>query len=395
MNAMSGALFLGWRYLAHHRVKSSILVASVTLMLFLPSATRLLVEDSATALTARADQTPLILGARGSDLELVLSTLYFHAESPAEIENRALVEAQSTGFADFIPIHARFHAQRAPIVGTTLDYFEFRDLSIAAGRQMGLLGECVIGANVAARLGLAPGGSVISSPETVFDIAGVYPLKMMIAGVLEPNGTADDDAIFVDVRTTWIIQGLGHGHSDLADPAAGRAVLTRREDMITANASLTQFAEITPENISAFHFHGSDVSFPLTSIIAVPSDQKVTALLRGRYQDNETLQLVVPGAVLDDLLETVFAVQNYVILGLAILSLATIAVITLVFLLSQQLRKGEFQTLLRIGASRGYVAVLIASEIGFVFLISALFAAALALVTRYYAMQVLQTFLAL
>jgi ABC-type antimicrobial peptide transport system permease subunit len=99
--------------------------------------------------------------------------------------------------------------------------------------------------------------------------------------------------------------------------------------------------------------------------------------------------------VLGDLLETVFAVQNYVILGLAILSLATIAVIALVFLLSQQLRKGEFRTLLRIGASRGYVAVLVASEIGFVFLISTLLAAALALVTRYYAMQILQTFLTL
>lgn len=32
-------------------------------------------------------------------------------------------------------------------------------------------------------------------------------------------------------------------------------------------------------------------------------------LLRG-YQDHETLQLIVPGNVLDDLLATVFAVQN-------------------------------------------------------------------------------------
>ena len=392
---MSGALFLGWRYLAHHRFKSSILIASITLMLFLPAATRLLVEDSATALTARADRTPLILGARGSELELVLNSLYFHAETPAEIDNRVFVEAQNTGLANFIPIHSRFHAQGAPIVGTSLDYFQFRELTIAAGRQMGLLGECVIGANVAARLGLDPGDSIVSSPETVFDIAGVYPLKMTIAGVLAPGGTADDDAVFVDVRTTWIIQGLGHGHTDLAGAAAGAAVLSRRDDVITANASLTQYAEITTENISAFHFHGSDETFPLTSVIAVPPDQKNATLLLGRYQDDELLQLVAPGSVLDDLLETVFVVQNYVILGLTILSLATISVITLVFLLSQQLRKGEFHTLLRIGASKGYVSVLIASEIGFVFLISALLATGLSLLTRYYAMQILQTVLTL
>jgi putative ABC transport system permease protein len=392
---MSGALYLGWRYLAHHRFKSGILIASITLMLFLPAATRLLVEDSATALTARADATPLILGARGSELELVLNTLYFHAKSPAEIENHVYVTARSTGLAEFIPIHSRFHARGASIVGTTLDYFDFRGLKIADGRQMGLLGECVIGANVAARLGLGPGDSIISSPETVFDIAGVYPLKMTIAGVLHSAGTADDDAVFVDTRTSWIIQGLGHGHTDLAKPEAGAAVLSRSDNVVTANASLTQYAEITPENISAFHFHGSDETFPLTSIIAVPPEQKSATLLRGRYHDSELLQLVLPGRVLDDLLETVFAVQNYVILGLAILSLATVAVITLVFLLSQQLRKGEFHTLSRIGASRAYISVLIASEIGFVFLLSVTLAAGLTYVTRYYAMQILQSFLTL
>lgn len=387
---MTGALFLGWRYLAHHRVKSGILIGSITLMLFLPATTRLLVEDSAEALTARADKTPLVLGVIGSELELVLSTLYFHAESPAEIENRALASARDTGLATFIPMHSRFNARGAPIVGTSPDYFTFRQLAIAEGRQLGLLGECVLGAAVASRLQLGPGDSIVSSPETVFDIAGVYPLKMRVAGVLEPTGTADDEAVFVDVRTTWIIHGLGHGHQDLGDSEAGSAVLSRSDEVITANASLTQYAEITRDNVASFHFHGSTDEFPLTGIIVVPPDQKNTALLRGRYQDDERLQLVVPGDVLDDLLETVFAVQSYVVLSLVILSLATLAVMTLVFLLSQQIRRGEFRTLRRVGASRGYVAVLIASEIGFVFLISLLLAAILTTATRHYAMGILQ-----
>ena len=392
---MRGALYLGWRYLAFHRFTSGILVASITLMLFLPAATRLLVQDSATALTSRASQTPLVLGARGSELELVLNTLYFSAESPVEMPNSALIAARSTGLATFIPIHARYQAQGSPIVGTSLDYFAFRGLEISAGRQMGLLGECVIGATVATQLGLNPGDSIVSSPETVFDIAGVYPLKMTVAGVLAPTGTADDHSVFVDVRTTWIIQGLGHGHTDLNDPGAGATVLTRRDDIVTANASLTQYAEITPDNISAFHFHGTTDDYPLTGIIAVPPDQKNATLLRGRYQNNGMLQLVVPGGVLDDLLETVFAVQNYVILGLAMLSLATVAVISLVFLLSQQLRRGEFHTLSRIGAPRAYIAILVTSQIGFVFLVSAFLAAGLTSVARFYSIQLLQSVLTL
>ncbi len=393
---MSGALFLGWRYLAFHRFKAAILVASITLMLFLPAAIRLLVNDSAEALTTRAKQTPLVVGSSGSPLELVLSSLYFHAEQPPELPFTSFIELRNTGLADVIPMNTRFHSRGSPIVGTSLEYFVFRGLKLAQGRMMGMLGECVIGANVAAAHSIAAGDSLVSSPETVFDIAGVYPLKMSVAGVLEPSGSADDDAIFVDYKTTWVIQGLGHGHQDLVKPVAASGVLNRNEGMVTANASVVQYAEITAENVSEFHFHGAKGSFPLNSVIVVPPDDKSNALLQGRYQDDEQgLQMIVPSSVLNKLLDTVFTVQNYIILGLAILSLATIAVITLVFLLSQQLRKGEFHTLSRIGASKTYIATLIASEISFVFIASLLLATGLTFVVRQYALQILQSVLSL
>jgi ABC-type antimicrobial peptide transport system permease subunit len=63
--------------------------------------------------------------------------------------------------------------------------------------------------------------------------------------------------------------------------------------------------------------------------------------------------------------------------------------------LSQQIRKGEFHTLSRIGASRGYISVLVISEVGFVFLISIVLAFGLTLFTRLYAMQIMQSFLTL
>ena len=393
---MSGALFLGWRYLVFHQMKTAILVASITLMLFLPAATRVLVNDSAAALTSRADQTPLVVGAAGSPLELVLSSLYFHAEQPPELSFESFTELRDTGWAGTIPLNTRFHSRGSPIVGTSLEYFSFRNLGLAQGRMMGMLGECVIGANVAARQSVGVGDSLVSSPETVFDIAGVYPLKMTITGVLEPSGSADDDAIFVDYKTSWVIQGLGHGHQDLVEPAAAAGVLNRKKGMVTANASVVQYAEITSENVAEFHFHGATGEFPLNSVIVVPPDEKSGALLRGRYQDNDQgMQMIVPSSVLNDLLDTVFTVQNYIILGLAILSLATTAVITLVFLLSQQLRKGEFHTLSRIGASKAYIATLIASEIGFVFIGSLILATGLTFAVRQYALQILQSFLSL
>ena len=384
---MKGALFLGWRYLRFHRFKSMVLLASVTLMMFLPATTRLLVADSATALTARAQSTPLLLGERGGDLELVLNALYFHAGQPPVLPYSALDDLQGSELALGIPLYTRFQSRGAPIVGTSLDYFEFRDLQIASGRMMGILGEAVIGANVAQEQGVEVPGHLVSSPETVFDLAGVYPLKMKVVGILERSGSPDDDAVFVDVRTAWVIQGLGHGHEDLEN-SSGSSVLSRREGTITASAALKQFNEISAENIREFHFHGDTSDFPLSAIVVVPPDEKSATLLRGRYQNNDSgYQMLVPGNVLDDLLETVFTVQNYIILGLMMLSLATVAVVTLVFLLSQQLRRGEFMTLKHMGASRGFVATLIASEIGFVLLGSLILAAVMSWVSRHYATE--------
>jgi len=391
---MKGPLFLGWRYLAHHRFKTLVLLASVTLMMFLPAATRLMIADSAQALTARAENTPLLIGARGSQLELVLNALYFHAERPPEISSQLAKDVQETGLATAIPLNTRFLARGAPIVGTSLDYFSFRGLRLNEGRMMGLLGETVIGANVAGSLNIGAGDSLVSSPETVFDLAGVYPLKMKIVGVLEPSGSADDDAVFVDVRTTWVIQGLGHGHQDLESASAANAVLNRNKDAITANASLQQYNEITAANVRDFHFHGDSSGFPLSAVIAVPNDEKDSTLLRGRFQDGELDgQLVLPRVVLGNLLETVFTVQNYIILGLVMLSLATVAVITLVFMLSQQLRRGEILTLKRMGASRGFILTLVASELGFVIIGGVALAALLTWGVRNYATEFLLSFM--
>jgi putative ABC transport system permease protein len=68
-------------------------------------------------------------------------------------------------------------------VGTTLDYFDFRGLKVVEGRNLAVLGDCVLGARVAENLRLKPGDSLLSSPETLFDLAGVYPLKMKVVGV--------------------------------------------------------------------------------------------------------------------------------------------------------------------------------------------------------------------
>ena len=79
---MREALYLAWRYVAYHRVKAAILIASIALIVFLPVGLNVLVSQSADELTRRAAVTPLLVGAKGSPLELALNSLYFEGEVP-------------------------------------------------------------------------------------------------------------------------------------------------------------------------------------------------------------------------------------------------------------------------------------------------------------------------
>ncbi|MDX1389361.1 MAG: ABC transporter permease, partial [Acidobacteriota bacterium] len=250
---MTRTVYLAWRYLVFHRVKTIILVGSITLIVFLPVGLRVLVRQSSQQLTARAVATPLVVGAKGSPLELVLNTLYFGADHPEPVAYRQ-VHRIDAALARAIPMDVRFHARDYPIVGTTLDYFDFRRLKVASGRPFAMLGECVVGSSVAEALGLGPGDHVVSSPESVFDLAGVYPLKMSVAGVLAFSDSADDDAIFVDVKTTWIIEGRVHGHQDLSSPGAAPAELKRDRNRNKHNASYVHINQNTPVNGHTFQY---------------------------------------------------------------------------------------------------------------------------------------------
>ena len=278
---MRDVIYLAWRYLAFHRVKSVILIASITLIAFLPVGLRVIVRQSADELTSRAQATPLLVGAAGSPLELVLNSLYFETETPRLTDFEESLQVADSGLADAIPLYVRFRSRGLPIVGTSLDYFEFRRLALAEGRAMAVLGECVLGAKAAEILSVEVGETVISSPESVFDLAGVYPLKMHVVGILEPAFNADDRAVFVDLKTTWVIEGLVHGHQDLAAPEAASGVLSRDEELITANASVVQYNEITPDNIDSFHVHGDRSAYPISAGVAGPKEQLMPTPKRG------------------------------------------------------------------------------------------------------------------
>jgi putative ABC transport system permease protein len=327
---------------------------------------------------SRAVSTPLIVGAKGSALDLVMNTLYFDDEVPELITVEDSNRVMETDLALPIPVYARFQARGNPVVGTTLDYFDFRGLKIAQGRQLAVLGDCVLGAKVAETLSLKPGDSLVSSPETLFDLAGVYPLKMKVVGVLEKSHTSDDLAVFVDLKAAWVIQGLGHGHEDVTKLRDPTLVLKRTKKNVAATAKLYHHTEITEKNIDSFHFHGDLAQYPITAVIALPNDEKSGTILRGRYLSRgETRQIVRPQDVIDGLLQNIFRIKNVLDAVISVVALATILAVILVFALSLRLRQREIQTIFKLGCRRATIARLLTAEIFIIVIMSAGFCGAM------------------
>ncbi|MGD8662136.1 MAG: hypothetical protein PVH37_19495 [Desulfobacterales bacterium] len=177
---MIDSLYIAWKYISFNKSKTTVLVACITLITFLPVSLRLLLDESERQLMSRAIRTPLAVGTKGSALDLVMNTLYFGDDVPELMTMAASDRIADTDLALPIPMYVRFQARGNPIVGTTLDYFEFRGLTIARGRQLAVLGDCALGARVAESLALNPGDSLVSSPESLFDLAGIYPFISMV-----------------------------------------------------------------------------------------------------------------------------------------------------------------------------------------------------------------------
>lgn len=386
------SFYLAWKYLAFSKLRTATLVACVTLIAVVPLVLQVLLAESERQLMSRAVSTPLLLGAPGSALDLVMNGLYFDDEIPSPVSMAAVDAVTDSGLATPIPLYVRFKARRFPIVGTTPDYFDYRGLVVAEGRPLALLGDAVIGASVARKLGIRAGDRLLSSPETVFDLAGVYPLNMKVAGVLAPAHTPDDLAVFVDIKTAWVVQGLVHGHQDLARTQDETVIIEQAGGNVIASARLVEYTEITPDNIDSFHFHGAPGDYPLSAVIVVPDDDRSATLLRGRYLDgNSDYQLVVPATVVDGLLANIFRVKHMLDAILLLVAVATLLALALVFTLSVRLRTREIQTVFRLGGSRLTITRLLAAEIVLIALISSVLCGVVLLLVNQYSDELVRS----
>ena len=359
---MKDLVGLAWRYIRFHPLRSTLLVLCIALVIVLPLAVHLLMGRYEQTVRSRAKSTPLVAGAVGSRYDLVLNSLYFAGRVPRAMSMADVDRLSTRKPGHVVPVLIRHYAGKHPIVGTTLDYMRARGLTVAEGRGLRVLGECVLGCRVARSRNVGLGDFILSDRHHVYRFGMEYPLRMRVVGVLSPTHGPDDHAVFTDIKTTWVMEGIGHGHEAGDQQPPGRATKDANGKWVF-NAEAVEYTEIDPDQVDRFHFHGDRATFPVTAVLLWPRNDRESTILQGTYRSDERVQLLAPTGVMVEILGLVSSLKAFLDANLLLVLVACALFLTLIVLLTLRVRAREMDTLFKLGCAKNTQAKLVGIEL--------------------------------
>ena len=149
----------------------------------------------------------LIIGAKGSPLQLVLNGLY-HLDAPTGnislLEARPFLNPKHPLIKKAVPLSLGDSYQGFRIVGTTIDFLELYNASIESGALWTKPMEVVIGHSIANTTSLKMGDKFISSHGlTTDDINQHDHAPFTVVGILKPTGSVCDQLVLTSTESIW------------------------------------------------------------------------------------------------------------------------------------------------------------------------------------------------
>jgi len=177
----------------------------------------------------------LVVGAKGSPLQLILSSIYQMDRPTGNIPLSSLQSLRrDPGVARVIPLALGDAFRGYRIVGTEPGYLSLYKAEIAAGRMFAGEGDCVIGAEAARALGLTVGQRFIGGHGMGEDDGGLgaehEANPFTVTAILKPTGTVADRLIITSIDTIWHMHGIeaSQDNAAAADPEITALLVTYR-----------------------------------------------------------------------------------------------------------------------------------------------------------------------
>ena len=274
-----------------------------------------------------ADSFDLVVGARGSATQLVLTTVYLQSGLLELVPGSVLTSLQAEpGVAYVAPLVFGDSYAGLPVVGSTADLVTLGGTRpLAQGRVFVSDREVVVGADVPLSLGAsfaAVHGSPTLRSEPPGDAAVHSGFDYVVVGRMPRLGSPWDRAIVAPVEALWRVHARPRGHGSDSEDRIGPP-------------------------------WGADVS-GVSAIVVKPRSVADAYRLRARYRDERTMA-VFPAEVLVEL----YALVGDARAALSLIALATqtlvVAAVLLTMIAALAERRRSLAVLRALGASRAYV----------------------------------------
>ncbi|WP_223584676.1 ABC transporter permease [Sphingobacterium sp. GVS05A] len=194
----------------------------------------------------------LVIGAKGSPLQLILSSVY-HIDNPTgNIPLDELEPLRQNPLVQLaVPLSLGDNFKGHRIVGTDSSFLAIYDTKINDGRIWQKNFEVVIGEQVAKKNNLKIGDQINSSHGLSKDGHSHDEHPFTIVGILKQNNNVTDNLILTNLESVWDVHGISHDHTD-HETAAQKEKREREEDREeTVKAHLHHHGEDLPENSAA------------------------------------------------------------------------------------------------------------------------------------------------
>lgn len=331
---------LAWRHVASRPASNLLTALAVGIGVLLLTATLALTAATRESLQRSAGGYQLLIAAKGSAVQAVLSTLFFMDAPTGNIPTALYRQLQAdAGVTRLVPFIFGDSYRGHLIVGTTPDYFGLLDASGrgpagVSGDDLARPFDAVVGAKVARQAGLAVGSRFVASHglvELPAELATEHAERAYrVTAVLPATGAPADRAIFTALETAWSMHEHEHehegeaAHSAPAEEASPRAEITA---LLVQGRSYGDMARIAA---------------------SLARDTRV--------------QAVVPGREVTRLLQYLRAGEE-VVLGLAWLATAVAFFAVMLAMAAAGIdRRRQIATLRALGASRATLARLLIAE---------------------------------
>jgi putative ABC transport system permease protein len=197
-------LFLAWTYLWSRPLSAALNLLLLSLGLASITFLLLVSHQLGQAFERDLQGIDVVVGAKGSPMQLILSGVFHVDVPPGNIPLKAVQELQKHPMvAQLIPISLGDSLRSFRIVGTSPDYITHYQARLAQGQIWTQPMQVVLGATVARKLGLAMGNTFVGTHGLGEGGHTHGDSAYTVVGILAPSGSVLDRLILTDTASVW------------------------------------------------------------------------------------------------------------------------------------------------------------------------------------------------